>query len=91
MSKRSFTEFASKDAVSVSPILEHVEDLLKAAKALKKELQTFRDAPEPNDQIITILKRHNEKILPAAKLLNQDEVRWNIRSIDNVITTNSSH
>ncbi|KAI2473322.1 ribonuclease III [Annulohypoxylon bovei var. microspora] len=73
MSKRSYTDFASKDATSVSQILEHAEDLLRAAKALKKELDTFRGAPELNDQIISILQRHNKKILPSAQLLTQDE------------------
>ncbi|KAI1461041.1 ribonuclease III [Annulohypoxylon moriforme] len=73
MSKRSYTDFALKDATSVSQILEHAEDLLRAAKALKKELDTVRDAPEINDQIISVLQRHNKKILPAAQLLTEDE------------------
>ncbi|KAI1210545.1 ribonuclease III [Annulohypoxylon truncatum] len=73
MSKRSYTDFASKDATSVSQILEHAEDLLRAAKALKKELDTFRDVPEVNDQIISVLQRHNKKILPSAQSLTQDE------------------
>ncbi|KAI1411773.1 ribonuclease III [Hypoxylon sp. FL1857] len=73
MSKRPFLEFISKDATSVSQILDHAEGLLEAAKALKKELETFRDTPELNDQIISVLKRHNKKILPAAELLTQDE------------------
>ncbi|KAI1139743.1 ribonuclease III [Hypoxylon sp. FL0543] len=73
MSKRSFSEFASKGATSVSQILEHADDLLKAAEALKKDLETFRDAPELNDQIISVLKRHNKEILPAAESLTRDE------------------
>ncbi|KAI2617368.1 ribonuclease III [Hypoxylon sp. NC1633] len=73
MSKRSYADFTSKDATSVSQILEHAEDLLRAAKALKQELETVRDAPEANDQIILVLARHNKKILPTAQLLVQDE------------------
>ncbi|KAI1104426.1 ribonuclease III [Jackrogersella minutella] len=73
MSKRLYTEFTSKDATSVSQILEHAEDLLRAAKALKKELDTFRDAPELNDQIISVLQRHNKKILSSTQLLAQHE------------------
>ncbi|KAI0884791.1 ribonuclease III [Annulohypoxylon maeteangense] len=72
MSKRSYTDFASHDVAPVSKILEHAEDLLRAVKALKKELDTFRDAPEVNDQIASILQRHNKKILSSAQLLTQD-------------------
>ena len=74
MSKRSYADFTSKDTALVSQILEHAEDLLKAAKDLKKELETFRDTTEPNDKIISVLKSHNKKILPATQLLAQDEV-----------------
>ncbi|KAI2620159.1 ribonuclease III [Hypomontagnella submonticulosa] len=74
MSKRSYAEFTSKDTTSISQILDHAEDLLKAVKALKKELETFRDTPELDDQIISVLKSHNKKILPAAQLLTQDEI-----------------
>ncbi|KAI0843775.1 ribonuclease III [Hypoxylon sp. FL0890] len=73
MSKRSLSELTSRDVISVSHILEHAEDLLKAAEALKKELETLRDNPELNDQIALVLKRHNKEILPAAELLAQDE------------------
>lgn len=74
MSKRSYTELISKDVASVSQILEHAEGLLRAAKALKEELKTFHNTPEPNDQIISLLERHNKKISSAAQLLSQDEV-----------------
>ncbi|KAI0378402.1 ribonuclease III [Hypomontagnella monticulosa] len=73
MSKRSYADFTSKDTALVSQILEHAEDLLKAAKALKKELETFRDTNEPNDKVISVLKGHNKKILSATQVLTQDE------------------
>ncbi|KAI1381434.1 ribonuclease III [Hypoxylon crocopeplum] len=73
MSKRSYTEFTSKDTTSVSIILEHAEDLLRAAKALKQELETYRDAPAVNDQVISVLERHSKKILLTVQLLTQDE------------------
>ncbi|KAI1388397.1 ribonuclease III [Hypoxylon trugodes] len=73
MSKRSYAEFISKDATSISQILKHAEDLLRSAQALKDELDAYRDTPEPNNQIISVLKRHNEKILLTAQLLTQDE------------------
>ncbi|KAI1780567.1 ribonuclease III [Hypoxylon cercidicola] len=73
MSKRSYSELISKDTASVSQILEHAEGLLKAAKALKTELETFHNTTEPNDQIISLLERHNKKIASAAQLLTQDE------------------
>ncbi|KAL7624434.1 hypothetical protein AAE478_005999 [Parahypoxylon ruwenzoriense] len=74
MSKRSYAEFNYKDATSISQALEHAEDLLRAAKALKKELEAFRDTAEPNQKIISILERHNKKIQPAAQLLTEDEI-----------------
>ncbi|KAI0121466.1 ribonuclease III [Hypoxylon sp. NC0597] len=73
MSKRSFSEFTSKDAASISQILEHAEGLLQAAKALKKELEAFRETPELNDEIASILKCHKKKILLAAEFLSDDE------------------
>lgn len=73
MSKRSFSEFTSKDAASISQILEHAEGLLQAAKALKKELEAFRETSELNDEIASILKCHKKKILLAAEFLSDDE------------------
>ncbi|OTB05334.1 hypothetical protein M426DRAFT_319882 [Hypoxylon sp. CI-4A] len=73
MSKRSFSEYTSKDAPSVPQILGHVDNLLRAAEALKKELQNLHDSPELSDQVISVLKRHNQKVLPAVQQLNQDE------------------
>lgn len=70
MSKRTHAEFAAREETSVLKILEHATDLLKAAEALKKELDTFRESPD----IISVLQRHNKKILQSVQLLNQDEV-----------------
>ncbi|KAI1449436.1 ribonuclease III [Annulohypoxylon stygium] len=69
MSKRTHAEFAAREETSVLKILEHATDLLKAAEALKKELDTFRESPD----IISVLQRHNKKILQSVQLLNQDE------------------
>ncbi|XXG97627.1 Autophagy protein 37 [Hypoxylon texense] len=76
MWKRPYTEFISQGVTSVSQILDHVEGLLRAAKALKEELQTFHNTPEPNDQINLLLRRHNKNISSAAQLLSQDETNF---------------
>ncbi|KAI0850096.1 ribonuclease III [Daldinia vernicosa] len=77
MSKRSFAEVGSisspQNPTSVSQILKHAENLLKTVKALNEELQNFRDTSDINDEIISVLKRHNKEILPTAQLLAQDE------------------
>lgn len=80
MLKRSYADLSSKDITSVSQILEHAEDLLSAAIALKLELAAFRDTPELNGQIISVLELHNKKILPIAQLLDEDEVSRSLLS-----------
>ncbi|KAI1652501.1 ribonuclease III [Daldinia decipiens] len=77
MSKRLFAEVDSnnspENATSVSQILKHAENLLKTVKALNEELQKFHGTSDINDEIVSVLKRHNDEILPTAQLLAQDE------------------
>lgn len=91
MSKRLFAEVDSNNspgnATSVSQILNHAKNLLKTVKALNEELQKFHDTSDINDEIVSVLKRHNNEILPTAQLLAQDEV--SIEPSGAILTANS--
>ncbi|KAI0181879.1 ribonuclease III [Hypoxylon sp. FL1284] len=72
--KRSHSKLTSKDAPSVSQILEHAEGLLQAAKALKKQLETHHNTAGKDASALSILEHHNKEIASAAQLLAQDEI-----------------
>ncbi|KAI0004807.1 ribonuclease III [Xylariaceae sp. FL0662B] len=72
MSKRSFEE-TSKGTASVPQILEHVDEILRAAQALKHHLEVFREGQAPDEDIRAILSNHNKKINSATQSLIQDE------------------
>ncbi len=74
MSKRTFTEFSTRDSGSISQILDHADALLRAAQALKHDLETLRADSGVEKDVHSVLKRHNERIQSTAKLLSQDEV-----------------
>ncbi|KAI1764344.1 ribonuclease III [Hypoxylon sp. FL1150] len=93
MSKRSYAELNYDDTDSVSLILDHAEGLLQAAKALKEELKALHNSNKPNDQIASIVERHNKKIASAVQLLTEDESQSHkVRKLDgsNKSSTNGS-
>ncbi|RYP52037.1 hypothetical protein DL768_002720 [Monosporascus sp. mg162] len=73
MSKRSFTEFSAQDSESVSQILEHAGELLRATQALKYDLEAFRTNPGQGGSVLSVLKRHNQRIQATTRLLGQVE------------------
>ncbi|KAI1489800.1 ribonuclease III domain-containing protein [Biscogniauxia mediterranea] len=75
MSKRSFEEFSAGNTSSLSQALQHADELLRAAQALKQDLENLRGDAEPSSKISTILQGHKEKILPATRALMQDETK----------------
>ncbi|RYP53004.1 hypothetical protein DL769_010582 [Monosporascus sp. CRB-8-3] len=74
MSKRSFTELSVQDSESVSQILEHADELLRAAQALKYDLEAFRTNPGQGSNVLSVLKRHNQRIQATTRLLGQAEI-----------------
>lgn len=84
MSKRSFTEFSAQDSDSVSQILEHADELLKVAQALKYDLDAFRTNPGRGSNVLSVLKRHNQRIQATTRLLGQAELelsdQWTVPS-----------
>lgn len=83
MSKRSFAEFTNESPdLRFRAASEHVDSLLKAAKALKKDLErlTRHDNALSDEAITSTLKQHNTQILSLAHSLSQDgdEVREQI-------------
>lgn len=77
MSKRSFEEFATTASdIRYLTVLEHADNLLKAAQSLKQDLERLgKHCHEAShEKIITTLKRHNAEILPATQALSHDEV-----------------
>ncbi|KAI0457184.1 ribonuclease III domain-containing protein [Xylaria acuta] len=76
MSKRSFQDFSTIASNSrYISVLEHADNLLKAAQSLKQDLEqlgSHRDSPS-HEKILLSLKRHNAQILPAVQALSQDE------------------
>ncbi|KAI1741071.1 ribonuclease III domain-containing protein [Xylaria scruposa] len=76
MSKRSFQDFSTiaSDTRYVS-VLEHADNLLKAAQSLKQDLERLGNRSDSlsHEKILLTLKQHNSHILPAARALSQDE------------------
>ncbi|KAI1427536.1 ribonuclease III domain-containing protein [Xylaria sp. FL1777] len=76
MSKRSYEEFSTIASNSrYLSVLDHADNLLKAAQSLKQDLERLRsygDSPS-YEKILSALKQHNAQIHPAAQLLLQDE------------------
>ncbi|KAI0442818.1 ribonuclease III [Xylaria telfairii] len=76
MSKRSFQEFSTTTSNSrYASVLEHADNLLKAAQSLKQDLERLgnhNDSPS-HEKILLALKHHNAQVLPAAQALSQDE------------------
>lgn len=76
MSKRSFTEFSTGAQSDISQMLSHADELLRAAQALKNDLEAFHTNPEPEHDVYLILKRHSQSIKSSTQSLGlgQDEV-----------------
>ncbi|KAI1750650.1 ribonuclease III domain-containing protein [Xylaria castorea] len=76
MSKRSFLDFSTIASNSrYTSVLEHADNLLKAAQSLKQDLERLgnhSDSPS-HEKILSTLKQHNAQILPASQALSQDE------------------
>lgn len=78
MSKRSFQEFSTITSNSrYTSVLEHADNLLKAAQSLKQDLERLgnHDDSPSHEKILSVLKYHNAQVLPAAQALSQNEVR----------------
>ncbi|KAI8944306.1 ribonuclease III domain-containing protein [Xylaria longipes] len=76
MSKRSYQDFSTIASNSrYISVLEHADNLLKAAQSLKQDLERLgnHNASPSHEKILLILKQHNAHILPAAQALSQDE------------------
>ncbi|KAI1506205.1 ribonuclease III domain-containing protein [Biscogniauxia marginata] len=73
MSKRSFGELSAGNKDSLSQVLEHADELLRAAQALKQDLENLRGDLQPDAKIAAILSRHKEKIVPATQVLTQSD------------------
>ncbi|KAI1345701.1 ribonuclease III domain-containing protein [Xylaria sp. FL0043] len=76
MSKRSFEEFSTIASSSrYLSMLDHADNLLKAAQSLKQDLERlgkYSESPS-HEKILLTLKQHNAQIHPAAHALLQDE------------------
>ncbi|KAI1330643.1 ribonuclease III [Xylariaceae sp. FL0255] len=75
MSKRSFDDFATESPeLRFRAASEHVDNLLKAAQTLKKDLERLAQHHNAlSDETITsTLKQHNTQILSIAHSLSQD-------------------
>ncbi|KAI0192562.1 ribonuclease III domain-containing protein [Xylaria flabelliformis] len=76
MSKRTFQDFSTITSDNrYASVLEHADNLLKAAQSLKQDLERLgnrSDSPS-HEKILLALKQHNAHILPAAQALSQDE------------------
>ncbi|CAJ2511172.1 Uu.00g067970.m01.CDS01 [Anthostomella pinea] len=75
MSKRSFADFSAGGPESLSQIIEHADALLKAANALKQDLEGLRGDREPDDKVLAVLSRHNKGILNGTQALVEDETK----------------
>ncbi|TRX94690.1 hypothetical protein FHL15_004462 [Xylaria flabelliformis] len=76
MSKRTFQDFSTITSDSrYASVLEHADNLLKAAQSLKQDLERLGDRSDSlsHEKILLALKQHNAHILPAANALSQDE------------------
>ncbi|KAI0432265.1 ribonuclease III domain-containing protein [Xylaria sp. FL1042] len=76
MSKRSFENFAKTTSSShYLLVLDHADNLLKAAQSLKQDLERLGKYSEPPsyEKILLTLKQHNAQIHPAVHALSQDE------------------
>ncbi|KAH8157649.1 hypothetical protein CIB48_g10602 [Xylaria polymorpha] len=76
MSKRSFQEFSTITSNSrYTSVLEHADNLLKAAQSLKQDLERLgnHDDSPSHEKILSVLKYHNAQVLPAAQALSQNE------------------
>lgn len=74
MSKRSFAEISSQNPNHVAAIIDHADELLKAAHALRNDLEALRRDQGPESDALAVLKRHNRQIQSSAQLLAHDEV-----------------
>lgn len=77
MSKRSFAEFSAQSPAS--QVLEHADELLRAAQALKHDLEAFRANPESEGDVNSVLRCHNQRIQETARSLDQDQVSSSFR------------
>ncbi|KAI5919004.1 ribonuclease III domain-containing protein [Camillea tinctor] len=73
MLKRSFEDFSAGNISSLSDALQHADELLRAAQALKQDLENLGGDAEPSGKIAAILQGHREKILPATRALMPDQ------------------
>ncbi|KAI0484213.1 ribonuclease III domain-containing protein [Xylariaceae sp. FL0804] len=71
MSKRKLTDVSEGDRTDVVRIMEQVDELMRAAQALKQDLEAVRGSSE-TDALATV-RRHSRQILPITHSLFQDK------------------